>query len=399
MQQKESIDLMNVDYEDVLHLYRGWRKSESQLKDKDKELFSLKEKIRQLQESHAKFRTQINSLESVKEFNVQLQNQLSHLQHENRQLKEENMELANLNVRADELLKEKDTDIMGQAKSLKEVQIEFATLRGRYEESLKVHKDLERTASKEQALRMSADSRLATVDQTIGDLREENRGLRQQLELANVKLRQCDQEMLHASEQLSSISKEVINISTTREALSHAESEVGVLKGDISRLIRLLENSPATKEFLAHWKDSGGMHFAGIDKDPSTNLNRDTTDSLMQTISKVNGETDFWENRNASGYLEKYDLTPLELNQLKEIHGSDPFPMTSNYQEEAEYWVPADAAKLGIQFMQTRFPNTSPRVIMDFLRSMNKVSWYIIFILAYFVSYNNNNNNNNNNKI
>ena len=57
-------DLTNVDYEDVLHLYRGWRKSEGALKDKTKELNALKIRVKQLQESHIKFRGQIQALES-----------------------------------------------------------------------------------------------------------------------------------------------------------------------------------------------------------------------------------------------------------------------------------------------------------------------------------------------
>ena len=48
-------DLHNVDYEDVLHLYRGWRKAEGALKEKNKELNALKIRVKQLQESHIKF--------------------------------------------------------------------------------------------------------------------------------------------------------------------------------------------------------------------------------------------------------------------------------------------------------------------------------------------------------
>ena len=52
-------DLHNVDYEDVFHLYRGWRKAEGALKEKSKELNVLKIRVKQLQESHIKFRGQI----------------------------------------------------------------------------------------------------------------------------------------------------------------------------------------------------------------------------------------------------------------------------------------------------------------------------------------------------
>ena len=34
--KNEKLDLTNVDYDDVLHLYRGWRKSENALRSKNK---------------------------------------------------------------------------------------------------------------------------------------------------------------------------------------------------------------------------------------------------------------------------------------------------------------------------------------------------------------------------
>lgn len=67
---KAAVDLMNVDYEDVLHLYRGWRKSESALKDKNKELNTLRDRVKVLQESHIKFHRKIEALEAVKELTI-----------------------------------------------------------------------------------------------------------------------------------------------------------------------------------------------------------------------------------------------------------------------------------------------------------------------------------------
>jgi hypothetical protein len=106
MEGEAEPDLTNVDYEDVLHLYRGWRKSEGALKDKTKELNALKIRVKQLQESHIKFRGQIQALESVKELTVSLQAQLSVTQQENLVLVDENRELKDLNGSADEMLKE-----------------------------------------------------------------------------------------------------------------------------------------------------------------------------------------------------------------------------------------------------------------------------------------------------
>lgn len=337
---KDSLDLMNVDYDDVLHLYQGWRKAESALKDKDKELAQLKQRINTLQDSHGKFRNQIQALEAVKELTVSLQGQLSALQQENRQLVNENQELATLNMNAEAILHEKEADESQQTKMLRDVQLEFATLRGRYDESLKAHRELERIAADEQAMRISMETRLIQTDHHIEDLREENRSLRQELDSANHKLNQCDQELMHASEQLSSISREVVNISTTKDALQSTESEVGVLKGDISRLIRLLEQSSATREFIAHWKDSHGMHFVGIDRD-GTDAGRGNVshagEVFAQSLRRSGmglSEADLMfsnpDGKIPQSTLSKYDLSPVELNHLKEVHGSDPFPLTSS---------------------------------------------------------------------
>ena len=98
-------DLHNVDYEDVLHLYRGWRKAEGALKEKNKELNALKIRVKQLQESHIKFRGQIQALES-KELIISLQAQLSTTQQENISLVNDNKELKSLNMQAEDMLEE-----------------------------------------------------------------------------------------------------------------------------------------------------------------------------------------------------------------------------------------------------------------------------------------------------
>lgn len=43
------IDFDKVDYDDVLHLYRGWRRSDSDLKEKSKQYDILHERTLQLQ--------------------------------------------------------------------------------------------------------------------------------------------------------------------------------------------------------------------------------------------------------------------------------------------------------------------------------------------------------------
>eukprot|EP00981_Chlorochromonas_danica_P012341 scaffold4841_cov259-Ochromonas_danica.AAC.14 len=66
-------------------------------------------------------------------------------------------------------------------------------------------------------------------------------------------------------------------------------------------------------------------------------------------------------------------MSETEFAHLKRVHGKDPFPLSSSLVDESEFWVPREAARLGVQFMSQRFPNASPKVIMDFLRSMNQI--------------------------
>ena len=116
-------DLHNVDYEDVLHLYRGWRKAEGALKEKNKELNALKIRVKQLQESHIKFRGQIQALESVKELTVSLQAQLSTTQQENISLVNDNKELKSLNMQAEDMLRERANQEAEQTKAFRDVSI------------------------------------------------------------------------------------------------------------------------------------------------------------------------------------------------------------------------------------------------------------------------------------
>lgn len=357
---------MNVEYEDVLHLYRGWRKSESALKDKDKELSAMKHRINQLQDSHNRFRGQIQALESVKELTVSLQAQVTALQQENRQLVEENKELASLNIKAEEIIKEKEDVEKQQARMLKNVQLEFATLTGRYEETIKAQRELEKIAQTERASRVALETRISTSNRSIEELGEENRKLRHEIEIAQHKLNQCDQELLHASEQLGSITKEVVNISTTKNALANAEAEVSMLKGDIARLIRLFEALPGSREFFHHWTDSEDMSIAGMEYSeayPEDDEYHPGHPGLISSYSEA--QTPLGGSRKK--------MTETEFAHLKRVHGKDPFPLTANLTDEAEFWVPSEAARLGVQFMASKFPNTQPKVIMDFLRSMNKV--------------------------
>lgn len=318
--QKDSIDLMNVDYDDVLHLYRGWRRSESALKDKDKEMGMLKSKMKQLQDAHNQFRSQIQGLEAVKELTITLQNQLGSLQQENKQLVAENKELALLNLNAEQLLKEKETEETENSRLLKSVQLQFATLQGRYEETVKAQKELEKITLHEQSQRMAFESRLIQSDRTIQGLKEENRDLKEKLDTAMLQLNQCDQQLLHATNQLTGLSREVAHISDMKDELNAAEAQISVLKADMTRLLKLLEFSPSTRDFIAQWMDSGGMHFVGIDS------------TLEASFLSREEEDEYPEQEEDEEDEHSRAVTPLEFAHLKRIHGRDPFPLPDTLQ-------------------------------------------------------------------
>jgi chromosome segregation ATPase len=181
----EEIDLSNVDYDDVLNLYRGWRRSEGALKEKSKELNALKERMKNLQDSHVKFRSQIQALESVKELTISLQTQLSVIQQENNQLNIENRRLAQQRKEADELLSVKTKAEQESNRILRDLQLEFGTLRSKYSDMQYAQQNLRIKLDEEQALRSAAEHRLQVVSDTADTLRREVKDSKAKLDTAN----------------------------------------------------------------------------------------------------------------------------------------------------------------------------------------------------------------------
>jgi hypothetical protein len=248
--------------------------------------------------------------------------------------------------------------------------VEFAMLRGRYEEVSISQRELEKMTADEQAMRMAAETRLASAEGTIDSLREENRALRMKLDSTTQKMTQCDESLAQASEQLATLSREVAGVADTRNDLATAQAEVGILKGDIARLLRLLENYPSAKGFLQKWRDGESMSFLGVPMD-------------VQQQRQGEEERKGGYGNNASSYPSEHFseteyqserlISPSEVDQLKRVHGTDSFPMQGTLQEEAEYWVPREAAHIGMNFMVAKIPHAPPGLIYEFLRNISKV--------------------------
>lgn len=373
---KEKLDVRNIDYDDVLHLFKGWRRSEGLLKEKNKELNDLRERFKQLQESHIKFRGQIQALESVKELTISLQAQLSMYHQENLQLNNENNELNQLNQKLEFALNEKTNSSNARGKILHDVQNDYASLKGRYEEMSISHKALETLANEEKTLRQSLECRLKITEERSESLRNENKIMKEKSDNMINQLGQCDQELAQASQQLQNLSLEVTDMIETKELISTYEAENNIYKTDISRLIRLLEFYPAAKKFLIKWQENEGLSFTGLESGFGVNksLNRNSTDQhnnieYNNLLDEDNEEIDDEEND-----WKDVGITANDLTHLKRVHrNNDPYPMTANYDEEMESWVPRAAAVEGAQFMSQHLPHAPKAVIMDFLRAMNQI--------------------------
>jgi hypothetical protein len=371
--ERSSVDLLNVDYDDVLNLYRGWKRSEGLLQNKSKELTALKARMKQLQESHAKFRNQIQALESVKELTVTLQSELSAFQQENVQLDAENSELAKINQKAEQNLEKARRDIDELTKALHDYEVKSEHLRGRYEEVSRTNSELERVVSEEKASRLAAENRIRIAEAQMEELQAENKALLEKLNATTSRQQDADRDLRHAAAQLMTLSNEVTKLGEVKEELAVVEAEKDILKGDIARLIRLLEHYPAAEGFVQRWHDNQGLSFSGLDRHHGKGEHKgDPEAQAMGLASDL--------------------ITPEEFAHLKRLHGNgDPFPMTASMQEESENWVPEETARLGVRFLDARLGSAAAvaaaastggpggvtayrrQVIRDFVRNANQV--------------------------
>ena len=357
---KGTIDLLNVDYEDVLHLYRGWRNAEGQLKDKNTEMTHLKGRIKQLQDSHVKFRGQIQALESVKELSINLRMQVNSLEEENKKIVVENAKLSAVNNQAEEILIEEEASIKVLADKLQAAEIAAAESKGRIEQLVFNKSELESLASEEQSARLSAEARIRSMDALIDSLTFENKEYKYKLDISSKKIEQCDKEISQAAAQLASLSDEVAQIQQMRDIVRNTEAEKEVMQTDVRRLLRLLENYPAAQGFLKQWQDSEGMSFVdSTEPDFIRKHKKSNPNDSNNSPKKYNPE-----------HLSQSDF--LHLQHVYEVD-ADTTPMLSSMEEEMGHWVPQESILEGYKFLTSKLPSTSAEVIQKFLRRMNKI--------------------------
>lgn len=413
----------NLDSADVLQLYRGWRKAENLLKDREKELQGLREKVSLLQSSNSRFRGQLQALESIKELVVDLQDQLSKLEKENVRLTVEKKELHELQMRTEQALHEKRSS---EEWSTSE-RMEAATLRGRYEEVCQARKEVELMLADEQIANNSLEQRLKEVVDTCETLRQENKTLRIKLDKNAARSKQYDDDLRMASDQLSLLATEVNEMHSRSTAAFLIEAENTVLKADISRLLRLMEHYPAFRGFLRRWQDNEGLHFIGdVDFSHSTVPPQSTlAQSIIRQHNTVTPGKSFNSAAGAAAAAtttpskglssssptstsasppagagagaavpspnnetlsalydgeawKEHGMTPAELSQLRHIHVQSgqtqaQTPLPYDMLEESEGWVGDGNLKEGFDFFVSNVPNAPVSILIDFLKRMNKI--------------------------
>lgn len=258
-----AIDLENIEYGDVLQLHWGWRRAETALKEVTDELNALRANHAHLQETHQRFKDQIRSLESVKDFTISLQSQLNLSREEIVHLAQGNAQIAEDNSSLERRLKVVEESEKLSQSLLREARIESENVLARYHEVAASHKELEYMLSNEIAIKSSLESHLISSNDIVDALRSENSSMRLKHESTLLRMSQCDQELSTAARQLSVLSEELDTANRRSDARRTSNAESKVLTGDISRLLRLMEHYPASREFLDRWHDSDGMSFIG----------------------------------------------------------------------------------------------------------------------------------------
>ena len=207
-----SIDMEDIGYEDVLQMHRGWRRSEIELRATTCELNTLKIKCQHLQESHARFLSQIESLESIRDLNVSLQEKMERIELEKLQLHEVNVQLIHSNSMAKVLLNDFEVSAATRDRETREARLENDITREQYRGVTASHRELEIMVSNETESRKSSEARLATCDKLINSLHLENASIRLKLDSTLLKMNQCDHELAYVSLELSKLVEEVTAI-------------------------------------------------------------------------------------------------------------------------------------------------------------------------------------------
>lgn len=264
-QRLHSLDLLNIEYDDILHLYRGFRRAEGMLQEKTKDFETLRKTHKDLRDFFEKMSDKLKSLEDLTDSTLRFELEIRELQLKNQELAAENQSLLQLKGQAEETLQQKVKEEEKGLTILRAKKEEIDTLEGQMNdlkrENFTLRQQLEQKDSDLTALERRSQELFVRNDH----LEEINFKLSKKVDKLENKLRGCDQDLGMASEQLLKLSEEVSHLAAKEVNKTVSITENAMLKRDIRRLLKLLENYPSANGFLLQWKDSGddGMSYIG----------------------------------------------------------------------------------------------------------------------------------------
>jgi DNA repair exonuclease SbcCD ATPase subunit len=311
-------DIFKMDHNELLKMYRNWKKSESVIKFKNDEIKMLKNNSKYFEDSNIKLRGQVQALESVRDLVSTFQIQLSSLREENLQLKKENSELMELNQQVEFTLNQRLVDENHQIQQLTLVHENFKTLAEKYEKLEKSTKENSSNNVQEKVHNQSLETEIILLQTKLNQSKKEIYELNEKLSTANNRLTECDKELAHASNQLYNLSLEISYYTQTQKESSCNQWEIELLKNDISRLLKLVVHIPASSEFLKCWQDNQALSYIGGQSDPE-NIN--IKSFLNSSIHHDHDDECFIRHWNEAGFA-----SSSELSHLKRIHYTSDVP-------------------------------------------------------------------------
>ena len=324
-------DLINIDYQELLKIYRNWKASESIIISKTKDLKALTLKYNNIHELNIQYQGRIKALESVKDITLTFQNQLTQLKNENESLKAQNNELLAATKDLENILNSKLGDDNTQVEQLTHIHSEFSLLSERYKSLEHNNLHIENILAKEKANTRAYETQIIVLENKISTLIDENYRYKSQLETSHNRLAQCDKELAHASNQLYNLSLEMTNIHNKKEEIVTNTWEIELLKTDISRLLKLIEHIPSLSEFLYKWQDSIRLSYMDeptttAGDTPATTNNDNYLESLYDSnkgISYFPNSGEYNEEYYASAWEEAGFSSSAELSHIRRMHGRE----------------------------------------------------------------------------
>ena len=297
-------DLMsgNVDLEEVLKIYRQWKKSEGIIRDKNKEINMLRHRLKEYDETNVQYRGQMQVIQSVKGLAVSYDDQLQSLKDKYSKLENDNRQLLEMNQLMERAINEKINDESIQFEKISVVLKEFKLLSEKYTKLQQKTSENDNIVATAVSAKKSFESQIIMLENKISVLNDENYDLKSKLQINEQKLANCDKELAHASNQLCQLSLDLSNLKQIQinKEKDYEEAkrmyplkrdlnpwELELLHNDITRLLHLIEYFPTSETFLLQWRDSQHLSYIGTNSSSEDYSNTENEENYFQKLQEL----------------------------------------------------------------------------------------------------------------